>query len=233
MSHEHHGAHADPHDPFQRKVAISMSVYAVLLAFTTMLTNQARTEALLLSNQSANQWAYFQAKSTKGVVVTAEAELVAAIAPDALAPAAANEHETASAADDEKAHEGAAKKEAIPAHAAHESTDGTPIEPGAATDAAKPSDVVAAPVKLHDRLRAEAGRYEHEKAEIQEKAREYTADGEREKVKEHWFEYAATMVEVAIVIATVGLLLNSRKAFYTSIALSGASVILTVITALR
>ncbi|HVO31710.1 MAG TPA: DUF4337 family protein, partial [bacterium] len=63
---EHHGAHADPHDPFQKKVALAMSLCAVLLAFVTMMTNQARTEALLLSNEAANQWSFFQAKSTKG-----------------------------------------------------------------------------------------------------------------------------------------------------------------------
>ena len=73
---EHHGPHADAHDPFQKKVAISMSVYAVMLAFVTMLTNQSRTEALLLSNEAGNQWAFFQAKSTKGMLVRAEADLV-------------------------------------------------------------------------------------------------------------------------------------------------------------
>src|SRR4051812_48825458 len=77
-----HGPHADAHDPFQKKVALAMAIYAVLLAFVTMLTNQARTEALLLSNEANNQWSYFQSKSTKGMLVRAEADLVESLASD-------------------------------------------------------------------------------------------------------------------------------------------------------
>ncbi len=181
---EHH-AHADASDPFQKKVAIAMSVYAVLLAFTTMLTNQARTEALLLSNEASNKWGYYQAKSTKGIVVKAEAELLGILAPEPAGHA--------------------------PAEGEH----------------------VSISTAARERLEKEAERYEKEKEEIKEEANKVVEKGEVEKHKEHWFEYAATTIELAIIIATIGLLLSSRPAFYASMVTAAVSVGLTAWTALH
>src|SRR5437016_3421006 len=84
----HGGAHADPHDPLQKKIAIAMAVFAVILTFNTMLTNQCRTESLLKAAQATNKWGYYQSKSTKQIVVKAEAELLADLGPaePAVAP---------------------------------------------------------------------------------------------------------------------------------------------------
>ncbi|MGC4123234.1 MAG: DUF4337 family protein [Myxococcales bacterium] len=71
-----HGPHADANDPFQRRVAITMALYTVLIAFTGMLTSQARTKALLLSNEVANEWSFFQAKSTKQIIAGATKEII-------------------------------------------------------------------------------------------------------------------------------------------------------------
>jgi Mg2+/citrate symporter len=60
-----HGAHADPNDPFQKRAAVAIAVFTVILAFANMLTNQARTRAILSSNRATNQWSYYQSKSTK------------------------------------------------------------------------------------------------------------------------------------------------------------------------
>src|SRR5258706_9810307 len=60
-----HGAHADASDPFQKRAAVAIAVFTVILAFANMLTNQARTRAILSSNRATDQWAYYQSKSTK------------------------------------------------------------------------------------------------------------------------------------------------------------------------
>jgi hypothetical protein len=60
-----HGAHADASDPFQKRAAVAIAVFTVVLAFANMLTNQARTKAILSSNRATNQWAYYQSKSSK------------------------------------------------------------------------------------------------------------------------------------------------------------------------
>ena len=86
--HEHaeHAAHGvDMHDPLQKRIAIAMAIYAVLLTFNTMLTNSARTDALLKANEATDTWGYYQAKSTKEVVSRAELEVLQALPAPATA----------------------------------------------------------------------------------------------------------------------------------------------------
>jgi hypothetical protein len=71
-----HGPHADASDPFQRRTAIFMALYTVLIAFNGMLTSQARTKALLLSNEATDKWSYYQAKSTKQVIAVATHDIL-------------------------------------------------------------------------------------------------------------------------------------------------------------
>lgn len=74
-----HGPHADANDPFQKQVAVVLAMYSVGLAFVNMLTNQARTQSILRSNEATNTWSYFQSKSTKEVVRTGELETLEAL----------------------------------------------------------------------------------------------------------------------------------------------------------
>jgi hypothetical protein len=46
------------------------------LAFVNMLTNQSRTKSILRSNEATDQWAFYQSKSTKEVVITSEIDLL-------------------------------------------------------------------------------------------------------------------------------------------------------------
>jgi hypothetical protein len=84
---------------------------------------------------------------------------------------------------------------------------------------------------MRERLEKDAERYDKEKETIQEKAKEIEQEGKHEKHKEHWFEYASTAVELAIILATVGLLLSSKKTFFASMGLAGAAVVLAIYTA--
>lgn len=47
---------------FTRKVAMTMAVYAVVLAITSLGGNNAMKEMLLAQQQASDQWAYYQAK---------------------------------------------------------------------------------------------------------------------------------------------------------------------------
>jgi len=71
LEHGEHATHA-AHDPFDRRVTISISVTAALLACVTLLGHRAHSDTLQLSIQSndalteaSNQWNYFQAKKTR------------------------------------------------------------------------------------------------------------------------------------------------------------------------
>ncbi|MBK7859296.1 MAG: DUF4337 domain-containing protein [Archangiaceae bacterium] len=72
-----HGHHADASDPFQKRAAVAIAVFTVVLAFANMLTNQARTKAILSSNRATNQWAYYQSKSTKMLLTQLRRDQVA------------------------------------------------------------------------------------------------------------------------------------------------------------
>lgn len=155
-----HGTHADHNDPFQRRIAVFLAVYAALLAFTGMLTNQARTSAILQTAQSSNRWAHFQAKSTKGILTRVELELLDALAPGSRADAGrAALPRTALAA--------------APAHGVHVTdapspSSHAPASPGDDGHAAAPSATVALadPAALRARLVADIARYDAEKDEI-------------------------------------------------------------------
>jgi len=51
---------------FERRVALTTSVYAMVLAITSLGGNNATKEMLLAQQQASDQWAYYQAKSIKG-----------------------------------------------------------------------------------------------------------------------------------------------------------------------
>ena len=205
-----HGPNADHKDPFQRKVAVTMALFTVLLAFTTMLTNQARTEAILLATEAANEWTYFQAKSTKSTVVRAELELIEQIRMPAEVPKATMVKPA------EKQHQSGKDD-------THHATPN--LEP-----ADNKSEILVDPDALRSRLKSDLARYERDKEEIQHRAQELTNHGRHFQHREHGFEYASTIAELAIVLASVGLLMSSNRVFQISIGVAAISAAVTAWT---
>ncbi len=63
--------HEDPElpevkDPFERQVALTVAILAVILSVISGGADNARLKALLASSQAVDQWAYYQSKSVKG-----------------------------------------------------------------------------------------------------------------------------------------------------------------------
>jgi hypothetical protein len=61
---QEHAEHAS-HDPSLAPVTVSMAIFAVLVAATSLLGHRADTEALLLQTRATDQWAYYQAKDIR------------------------------------------------------------------------------------------------------------------------------------------------------------------------
>jgi len=85
---EHHHANAPGHPPGGSKAAppasaITAATLAVLAAIGSLLSGHAANQAILAQSQATNQWAYFQAKSTKGHLYEVAGDLVTALAPSA------------------------------------------------------------------------------------------------------------------------------------------------------
>ncbi len=78
--HAHAEAHAEPHAAGGMKTeaqasAITAAVLAVLAALGSLLSGHAANQAILAQSKATNQWAYFQAKSTKGHLYEVAGEL--------------------------------------------------------------------------------------------------------------------------------------------------------------
>lgn len=165
-----HGPHADASHPFQKRVAVAIAVYTVVLAVANMLTNQARTEAILSSNRAADQWAYYQAKGTKQNLVKLEKSILGRVENGGLL----NEDMT--------------------------------------------------------RLDRDIARYEKDKDDIKKKSQVLAAAEDENEHKEHSYEYAATLAELGIIIASVALLLESKKAVALSALACAGSIVLLIYT---
>ncbi len=81
--HVHHHAH----DPFDRRVAMSMAIVAAVLACVTLLSHRAHTETLRFQTQAdihhtlaSDAWSYYQAKKNRQYLNENDAGLVHALA---------------------------------------------------------------------------------------------------------------------------------------------------------
>jgi hypothetical protein len=73
-------------NPFERMVAISIAIIAVLLSLISTRGDNAKTEAILKTNDAANQWAFFQAKSIKESICRSENETLGLLGGSATDP---------------------------------------------------------------------------------------------------------------------------------------------------
>ncbi|MCE9520761.1 MAG: DUF4337 domain-containing protein [Verrucomicrobia bacterium] len=73
-------------DPFEKRVAISIAIMAVLLSYISMRGDNAKTDAVIETSKEANTWAQYQSKSLKQNLRQFEVNMIAltaANAPDA------------------------------------------------------------------------------------------------------------------------------------------------------
>ncbi len=66
-------------DPFEKRVAISIAILAVILSFIGNLGDNAKTDSILKTNEASNQWGYYQAKSIKSQMAGMQTTMLAAL----------------------------------------------------------------------------------------------------------------------------------------------------------
>lgn len=52
-------------DPFERSVALTIAIFAVILSIISTIGDNAKSESLLSATRAANRWAFYQSKSIK------------------------------------------------------------------------------------------------------------------------------------------------------------------------
>ncbi|MEQ1858909.1 MAG: DUF4337 domain-containing protein [Chthoniobacteraceae bacterium] len=70
----------EANDPFEKRVAVTIAIVAVCLAFISNAGDNGTAQSIVKTSEAASQWAYYQAKSIKGSLVTVEGELLARLA---------------------------------------------------------------------------------------------------------------------------------------------------------
>lgn len=68
-------------DPFEKRAAVTIAILAVALAVVGNKGDNAKTDAIIKTNEAANKWGHYQAKSIKGNIASAEQELLTLLAP--------------------------------------------------------------------------------------------------------------------------------------------------------
>ena len=71
----------EANDPFEKRAAVTIAILAVALAVVGNKGDNAKTDAIIKTNEAANQWAFYQAKGIKGSIASAEHELLTLLAP--------------------------------------------------------------------------------------------------------------------------------------------------------
>jgi hypothetical protein len=61
---------------FEKKIALTIAILAVVLSFVNNKGDNAKTDAIIKTNQASDKWAYYQAKSIKGHVEEMHAGLL-------------------------------------------------------------------------------------------------------------------------------------------------------------
>lgn len=222
MSHgtEHHLQEAEhaqhhAHDPFDRRVAMTMAILAAMLAGVTMLSHRAHNETLRIQNEAlafqaeankletqvdtlhtkaSDQWGYYQAKKNRQYQYEAFADLVGVLPKDTG-------------------------------------------RSGSGDGAADPKDGGAAD-RLSQNWRSKVEKYQRESDEIQKEARglEKEADAKRKEIEEldkkvehekersrevhhraDRLDYGHLGLELALVVCSVAVLTKQRGFWFTGI----------------
>ncbi len=67
----------ETHRREERRIGMTMAVFAAFLALSTMLGHRAHTEEVVLQTQLADDWAFYQAKNSRWHMYDADAQLAA------------------------------------------------------------------------------------------------------------------------------------------------------------
>ena len=109
-------------DPYEKLIALSVAILAVVLAFVDNTGNNGQADAIVKTNLASNQWAYYQAKSLKENFAANNAELLSALTTNDAAKAKIEELKQEAARYDAEKKEIKAAAEALTKEAAFPSS---------------------------------------------------------------------------------------------------------------
>ncbi len=199
------GSHAEvemPHDendPFVKRVALSIAVFAVVLALAAAGGNNAGKDMMKNQLSASNEWNQYQAKRLReGSFETEKEQMDQQFGP------LARPKDIGEAKKVTKEYEAALKEEKL---------------------SADPNERRKA---RHRYLAAKLSEYEDDKAKLTEKAKKFEADRDLAHKKDPFFDTAELLLQIGIVLASVAMLSKARWAFVAGCVLGVGGLVLTV-----
>jgi hypothetical protein len=209
--HIEHAGHEHKKGGPQKAIGVTMALLGVMLAVCAAMVGSSRTDLIRNTVEQSNQYAEFQAESTKYHMMEADYEMLHALTPskaelkkfeDRLAAVHANSGK----GDDE---------------------DTAEIKETVNVSTHELADVLTPDKEDEDRIKSLALRYKHDMAEAKEDAEAYDLAIEAHHEAAEGYEHAQLCAEVGIVVASIALLMSSRIVWSISllIGLVGAGFI--------
>ena len=223
LEHMEHAAHAgQDHGEHGtgntgRLIGITMAMLGVMLAMCAALVGSHRTELIATTVEQGNKWGLYQAESMKFRVMEADLELL-----KALTPSKEEEKRLDATLRGKTAHPGKADSE-----------DTAEIKDLVASAVYDLADLLTPDQKEEARFAKMARRYEHDMKEAKEDAEAYEPAIEAHFGASEWYERAQLLAEVGIVVASIALLMASRKVWLISVVLGAAGFVIVGFTFVR
>jgi uncharacterized membrane protein YkgB len=167
---EAHEAHEHKGEPFTLRVAVTMSILAVLVAIATLLGHRSATEKVVSQALASDQWSFYQAKNIRLREMQGVADMLGTVAP----------------IDKEKAE------------------------------------------ALREKYLKEVERYEKEKDEISEKAKDLEKERDVFGRKEDRFDASEVILEIGLIICSLTLLTQKRIFWFSGMVLGVIGFFVTV-----
>ena len=200
-----HAQHAF-HDPFNRRVALSMALIAAALAAVSMLGHKAHNATLLYQTQASDQWTYYQTKKQRGYAKEDFAELAryGAFLANKGKPGTVGDRDENGGSSDSK----------VPGQGSK----------GAKAEAKKKIKVPSDAAKLPAYWKEIGALYREEADGIQEKARELEEESHHAHAKAERLDMGHLGLEIALVLCSIALLARQKSLWFTGmgVALLGA-----------
>ena len=161
-------------DPFEKAIALTIAILAVVLAFVDNTGNNGQADAIVKTTLASNEWSYYQAKSIKGNLASSNASLLSMLTT---------------------------------------------------------ADPVASKAKIEE-LTKDAARYEGEKEEIKNKAKQYEAEAAVGQAIDDRCDIAALLLQIGVVVCSIAILVHWRLIFFAGllVGIAGIAVGVTAFT---
>ncbi len=194
-----------------KAIGITMALLGVMLALCAAMVGSHRTELIKTTIEQSNKWGLYQAETMKFRVMEADLELLKALTPD---PAQEKEMN-------------AKLRSKHSASGKEDSEDTAEIKDLVVTSMDDLADLLTPDPIEEARFAKMAKKFEHDMREAKEDAESYEGAIEAHFGASEWYERAQLLAEVGIVVASIALLMGSRKVWMVAVCcgLLGAGVI--------